>query len=273
MRRMPEPAAGAVSSASSARGAPPWLPARVAADWSDLAARDAGPRCEPAVPEALPEPAARWLRRAVPLDAGYPSVVEFGLHGRIRIGRPRPFTAVQVLAPGAGYIWAVRTRLLGLPVTGFDRWTRGTGEMRHRILGRLPLVQASGPDLTRSAAGRLAAESVMWPPAALDPAIEWRQLGTDSVMMRVPVAGTAHEVTLTIGPDGRLLGVRVPRWARRGRGPYRERMFVVDVRHEEAFAGVLIPARIVAGYADEEPFIAQTVDRVTPGLRTEARSG
>ncbi|MGR6999300.1 DUF6544 family protein [Yinghuangia aomiensis] len=134
-------------------------------------------RCEPAVLEALPAPAARWLRRVVPTGAVYPSVVEFGLHGRIRIGGWRPFTAVQVLAPNAGYVWAVRTRLLGLPVTGFDRWTRGTGEMRHQVLGRLPLVQAVGPDLTRSALGRLAAESVMWPPAVLDPAIEWRQLG------------------------------------------------------------------------------------------------
>lgn len=265
--------AGGRPAVPTAGSGPGWLPGAVADDWSALLADDGKLRCESAAADALPAPAARWLRRAVPTGVAYPPVVELGLHGRIRIGRWRAFTAVQVLAPRTGYIWAAHTRLLGLPVTGFDRWTRGTGEMQHRVLRRLPLVRAAGPDLTRSAAGRLAAELVLWPPAALHPAIGWRQTGADSVLMRVPIADTVHEVTLAIDADGRLSRVSVPRWARKGRGPYGERMFVVDVRQEAAFDGVLVPARIVAGYADEEPFIAQTVDHVSPGHRADAPTG
>jgi len=83
--------------------------------------------------------------------------------GEIRLGSWRRFSATQVLAPPTGFIWAANTRLFGLPVSGYDRYSSGTGQMRRRLLGVVPVMVAQGPDVTRSAAGRLAGEGVLVP--------------------------------------------------------------------------------------------------------------
>jgi hypothetical protein len=44
-------------------------------------------------------------------------------------------------------------------VTGHDRLSSGTGEMRWRLLRLIPGMTAAGPDITRSAYGRLAGGS------------------------------------------------------------------------------------------------------------------
>jgi Family of unknown function (DUF6544) len=51
--------------------------------------------------------------------------------------------------------------------------------MRWRLLGRIPVMSASGTDVDRSAAGRVALDATLVPPAFLDPTVSWRQ-GTDA---------------------------------------------------------------------------------------------
>jgi hypothetical protein len=41
-------------------------------------------------------------------------------------------------------VWAATARLLGLTVTRFDRFTRGSGHMRCRRLGAVPVMAAEG---------------------------------------------------------------------------------------------------------------------------------
>jgi hypothetical protein len=83
--------------------------------------------------------------------------------GEIKLnGTWRSFRAAQ-LSSRSGYIWAATLRVAGLPVQGYDRFTGTTGEMRWRVLGLFPLVKAAGHDVSRSAAGRLAAEVVLTP--------------------------------------------------------------------------------------------------------------
>jgi hypothetical protein len=102
----------------------------------------------------LPEPARRWLTHAI--AAGTPRWSSVGLsrRGQIRLDSWRPFTARQVFAPPHGFVWAATARIGGLPVTGFDRYSSGVGQMRWRLLGLFPVMSSAGPDVTRSAAGR-----------------------------------------------------------------------------------------------------------------------
>jgi hypothetical protein len=53
-------------------------------------------------------------------------------------------------------------------ISGFDQYVAGQGQMRWRLLRLLPMVQAQGPDLSRSAAGRVVGEAI-WLPTALLP--------------------------------------------------------------------------------------------------------
>jgi hypothetical protein len=52
--------------------------------------------------------------------------------------------------------------------------------MVHRAFGRIPLVNETGADFTRSAAGRLVSEMIWTPAVALDPAVTWMPVDDDT---------------------------------------------------------------------------------------------
>ncbi|MFC4909579.1 DUF6544 family protein [Actinomadura gamaensis] len=219
-------------------------------DWARLAA-PSGPvgLFTPEHAQRLPTAARRWLLHAIAPGTPLLSAAHLAMHGRIRIGgRWWPFEAEQVLKPFQGFVWTATARLAGLPVTGFDRYRDGRGEMRWRMLGRLPLLSASGPDVSRSAAGRLAAEFVLAPAAALSPAIQWEEVDQLRAIAHVSVDPGVHPVTLTVHPCGTLVSVTTPRWGDPGGDGYGEHVFGVRVRQERTFGGFTVPALARAGW-------------------------
>ncbi|MDF5755062.1 DUF6544 family protein [Spongiactinospora sp. TRM90649] len=218
--------------------------------WNGLLA-EAGPGApfDPASADRLPEPIGRWLRHAI--EPGTPArrVVSLAMHGTIRLGGRHPFRARQMLAPRRGFVWAATARLARvLPVTGFDLYAGGRGEMRWRIAGAVPIMSASGRDIARSAAGRLACEFVLAPATALDPAVEWHGLDGTRAVASVPVGDERFEVTLTVAPSGALRSVTVPRWGDPDRTGYGLHDFGVECEGEATFSGFTVPATLRGGW-------------------------
>jgi hypothetical protein len=248
----------------------PRLPEAVRRDWQGLAAqRNATERFDPASVAALPEPARRWLTHAIAPGTPLRYRVELDQHGEIKLGSWRRFQARQILAPRDGYIWAVTTHVFGLPIHGYDRLTHGTGDMHHRLLGRIPVVSSSGPDHTRSAAARLVIETIWTPAAALAPEVTWEATGEDQTRMVTTFGGRTYAVTITVTPTGALEKVTIPRWASVDKEPYREHLFVAECHDEGTFDGYTVPVRVTAGYDDgadrwpESAFIRQTIDHAS----------
>jgi hypothetical protein len=217
-------------------------------EWLQLATAGARPPgFDAGMTAALPEPARRWLAHAIAPGIPLWQVVRLTMRGQIRLGQWRPFTATQVLAPPGGYIWAATARVAGLPVTGYDRLSSGTGEMRWRLLHVIPVMTAAGPDVTRSAYGRLAGEIV------LIPTIFQRTTWTDG---KHPDTTTAtwqfgedtETADLRIGDDGQVLEVMVNRWGNPGGEPFGRYPFGVSVESETEFSGITIPSRFTAGW-------------------------
>mgnify|MGYP007051656847 CR=1 FL=1 len=167
--------------------------------------------------------------------------------GQIRLGAWRPFTAVQLLAPGRGFIWAATTRIGRFPVSGYDRFTTGSGEMRWLIGGLVPVVSSTGRDVSESAAGRLAGESIFVPTTF--PYARWD--GDEfTAAARWTVAGREETVCLDIAEDGALLGLRMLRWGNPGGRGFGRYPFVVTVAAERTFAGMTIASQIRASWDD-----------------------
>lgn len=206
-------------------------------------------RFDPEMVTALPEPTRRWLRHAIAPGTPLHSAAVLEMTGRIRLGRWLPFRAGQVQAPPDGYVWAARATLGPLAVTGYDRYADGVGEMRWRLFGRAPVVTAAGTDLDRSAAGRLALDAIFVPTACLGPAVTWHP-GSDenSAVAEWSVRGLALRPEITVGPDGALLSVTMPRWANPNREPWGEYPFGGIIEEEAEIRGVRIPRRVRAGY-------------------------
>jgi hypothetical protein len=217
-------------------------------DW-ELLARSAKPpeAFDPSMLTDLPEPARRWLTHAIAPGTPLWGSVVLTMRGEIRLGSWRPFTARQVLAPPRGFIWAATARFLGLPVTGFDRYSSGSGQMDWRLGGLVPVMTATGPDVTRSAAGRLAGETALapttfraatWTPGADD----------DRTVVTWRIDDQEESAEFQVDADGRLLGVVMQRWGNPDGAPFGRHPFGVAIEAEETFAGVTIGSVLRAGW-------------------------
>ena len=235
-------------------------------DWAGLVAGPATHRRSSAdTVGGLPEPARRWLTHAIAPGTPLWSSVVLTMRGQIRLGSWRRFTAREVLAPSRGFIWAATARIAGLPLTGFDRHTAGVGQMRWSLFGLLPVVRASGVDITRSNAGRLAGEAVLWLPTACSAAAWAGGPDADTAVATWRLGDLDDAVHLRVGSTGRLEEFWLPRWGNpdgKGFGRY---PFGGLVEAERAFDGVTIAAQVRAGWwwgtdrQDEGEFFRATI--------------
>ena len=226
---------------------PPRAAHRARAAWAELAAPTPDPApFDPADVAALPAAARRYLTHALAPGTPLRQSVEVSMVGQIRLGGGWwPFTARQVISP-AGYVWAADARLHHVPVLGYDRYSGGTGEMRWRALGLLPVVHATGPDVTRSAAGRLASEIALLPTAYAG--ATWSEAGPDTAVAAWGAGAEEQRVELRTDSSGRLLEVFLQRWGDPDGGAFDRVPFGVALEQERTYDGITVPTVVRAGW-------------------------
>jgi hypothetical protein len=230
---MAEPAATRTDATRPDRGRtthlPPGLIGDVRGDWADVGAPTGAPaRFEPGMAADLPEPVRRWLTHAI--APGTPLLTSVELATR-------------------GFVWAAKTRMYGLPVAGFDRYSRYTGQMRWQLLGALPVRGSDGPDVTRGAADRHAGEVlIVAPAAALSQQVKWRAVDADQAVARIKVGSGFHEVTITVAASGALTSIAMSRWGATAAGPYAVRVYGAELGSEATYDGFTIPGAVIAGW-------------------------
>jgi hypothetical protein len=221
------------------------------ADWVALgASTDEFRVFDPVLVADLPEPVQRWLVHTVAPGAALLTGVDAEWTGHLHLGRSwRLFYARHRATKDGGFIWAARTRQAGLPVTGFDRFTRDEGEMRWRLLRRVRLASAAGEEVTRSVAGRHAAEVFAFvPPVALDPSIRWEEVDHLRATAHLMVGGEEQTVTLGFDPIGRLRQVETDRWGTPPGEEFGLHRFGALLGEERRFDGYLVPTEVVVGW-------------------------
>ena len=118
----------------------------------------------PEMVESLPDVAQRYLLHAIQPGTPLARRVELKMSGMLKPNDDAPwmpFQATQILTAGRGFIWKAKAKAVGpvfMRVT--DHYAAGEGRMRVALLGLLPMVNASNPDIAKSAAGRLMGEYV-----------------------------------------------------------------------------------------------------------------
>lgn len=215
----------------------------------------------------LPEPARRYLEHAIAPGRPLVSAVRLRMHGEIKLKGWCPFRAEQVIDRARGMIWNANVRMGGLPVTGFDRLVQGAGEMRWKMLGLFPVLQAAGADVTRSAAGRLLAELVWLPSAFAHGDVRWESSGASRLTARLAVQGQEGAIDFGIDEGGGLRSLSLLRWGNPGGGAFQELPFGGVAEAERTFHGFTIPTRLTVGwhfggerFEREGAFVKMTVD-------------
>jgi hypothetical protein len=205
---------------------------------------------------ALPPPAARWLRRVLPPGTPLVETVTVAMHGQIKLGpRWMPFTADQIIRAGCGFVWRpiVGGRLIRF--VGADMLDPDHARMEFRLHGLIPVVRATGPDTARSAAGRLAAETVAWLPQAATPqaGARWTPIDGCHAAVALDTPTGSVDVRVGVGDDGRLRSVLLDRWNDSADPPSRQ-PFGGDVTGElETSTGVMVAGSGTVGWGFETP--------------------
>jgi uncharacterized protein DUF6544 len=220
----------------------------------------------------IPEPARRYLQHAIAHVTPLASAVRLKMHGEIEVGRWLPFTAEQVIHAERGFVWKATAHLAGVPVLrGFDRLVADKGEMRWHLFGVIPIIFASGPGITRSAAGRMQAESMWLPSVFVHAATTWNASDSRHATIMFGARPDAHPIEFEIDETGRLHELRMRRWGNPGGGPFRFENFGVVMAAERTFGGYTIPSQIRGGWyfgsprfdSDGEFFRATITTRLT----------
>ena len=112
-------------------------------------------------------------------------------------------------------VWRAVVRLYGIPIRGGDTFLDGGGAMRWKLFGILPIVNASGPNITRSAAGRVNVESIWVPSVLCGQDVSWTSLGALHCHARFAAHNEMAEIDYEIEENGGLKAVSMPRWGNR----------------------------------------------------------
>ena len=214
--------------------------------------------CTPTVKEA-----EAYLSHAITEDAPLASVVRLHMTGEIKMKRWLPFTATQVVRVDRGFIWQARVKTGLTFISGFDRYVDGAGEMQWKILGLIPVMSSSTPDISRSSGDRYAIERVLLPSAFCRPEVTWTSQDS-GISLQAP---GISQITLDVASSGAMRSVSMLRWGNPDGGEFGLFPFGGFVDEETTWGGYTIPSRLRVGwnfgcdrFAEGEFFRAQITD-------------
>ena len=176
----------------------------------------------------LPSVAARYLRAMGVVGRPRPWSLRAHLTGRFRLRPTAPWLPMDAWHYDSGVEVArlFRMRLLMgrvLPMWGWDTYLAGSGRMRGRALGLVPVADGSGPEFDVGELTTWLNDAVLMAPGMLlHPRVSWAGAGDDAVRVEVTDAGR------TVGAEVHLDGQGLPRdfrsrdrWADLPGGPVR----------------------------------------------------
>jgi hypothetical protein len=194
-----------------------------AAAWDDLTSGTTSAGVfDSATLEVLPDPARRFLASSVKHGVDLVPIVVLEMEGEIRLKDWTGFHGRQVLRAGDGFVWEAVAGNPLLSVRGGDSYWQGRGALDFKLWGVIPIVRNSGPEVDKSAAGRLAGETVVWVPQALTPqmGVSWTPFDADSATVAVPVPEGVVDVTVSVDQRGHPSRITMERWGDPGQEPY-----------------------------------------------------
>jgi hypothetical protein len=205
-------------------------------------------RFEAAQTIGLPDAAQRYLQHAIALGTPLASAVQLKTHGEINLKGWHPFKAEEVISRSRGMTWRATIKLHGISIRGGDSFIDGRATMLWKLFGIIPMVNASGPDISRSTAGRVNLESIWLPSALCSPEVTWAALDSGHCHARFTAHNETAEIDFSIDDAGRLQAVNMPRWGNPDGGEFGYFNCGGFVEQEGSFGGYTIPTRMRVGW-------------------------
>ena len=169
----------------------------------------------PVVTEAdlrhLPAPVANYVRRSGAIGRPRVTVMHAVMHGRIRSGPDAPwmpFAAEQVNSFAGKWrrLFFMDATMRGLPVDVLHVYDGGHATMRARVCSLIPVVDASGTDMSRAERVTVVNDICVLAPGVLPFAdAVWEEVDARRARAVFHIDGQDVHVELAFGEDGDLL--------------------------------------------------------------------
>lgn len=166
--------------------------------------------------DALPAPAARYLRFAIPDGAAPVLRARIEHRGELRLAPDAawsPFRSVQhVTTRPPGFVWDAAVDMM--PLVGVrvrDSYVHGVGRMRASIGGLVTMADGRGPSIDAGSLQRWLAEAP-WYPTALLPGrwVRWEPVDDSTARAVVTDGALRVSVELTVNARGELTRMYTP---------------------------------------------------------------
>jgi hypothetical protein len=218
--------------------------------WQALAALPGGEGVfAPELVQDLPDPAQRYFLHAIRPGVPLATRLHWRYTGAMKPGKDAPEMALradQIIVAGRGFVWKTVAQNGALVMTGADHYFDGAARMRIYLYDLIPIVNAAGPEVTRSSLGRLLVECIAIPSALL-PGPNVRIEAVDAAHFRAVLTVGADVTALTIRVDetGRVQELAMPRWGNQtDDGHYELIPYGAIIEDERTFGGYTIPSRM-----------------------------
>ena len=196
------------------------------------------------------------------------------MHGEFTVGSSNKSKMVdvkckQIIAPLHGFVWQVKSTRGLLRFSGSDGLDSNHCWSRMWLMGLWPLRQKNRHDnITKSAFGRMIAESTIWSLAALLPQkkVNWEQISNSKIRVTVSTKLINQQVDITVDPSsGKPSEIVFPRWS--NANPMKQfqfQSFGAQVSSFKEIQGFMVPMNIEAGNhygtKDYSPFYKMVID-------------
>lgn len=198
-----------------------------------------------------PEPVRRFFTHSIAPGTPLARSVQLKQTGSMQ---PRPgaarfdLTATETLAPPFGLVWQATTKIGPLPFWILDTHFEGAGRLRGTVLG-IPVMRASGTDVSRSSRHRVVAESLWIPPVLLPHrGVVWTAETDETIRARLVVDDEPIDVRLTLHPDGAVRELFMQRYGNVGTPDWAHIPYGYAVEAESVFGGYTIASKVRGGW-------------------------
>jgi len=158
----------------------------------------------------LPPPVQRYLRTTGVVGLPRVRYLHARMHGRIRSGadaRWMPLSAEQhnFFDGEPQRLFYMNASMFGIPLQGLHRYVGPSASMLVKVAGVIPVVNASGPDMTKAETVTLLNDmSIMAPSTLIDPRIEWEAIDARTVRATFTNGGQSIRAALEFNDAGDL---------------------------------------------------------------------
>lgn len=201
----------------------------------------------------LPEPARRYFLHAIQPGTPLASRLHWRYSGSLRPNERMPWLSLradQILVKERGFVWRARAWKGPLLLTASDHYQDGRGRMRIALFGLIPIINATGPDVSKSALARLLVEGIALPSMLLPgPHVQIDPVDDTHFAAKIHLYGETTPVTIAVDSEGQPREVTLPRWGNATDDQtYRYIPYGATITEGRAFGGYTIPTRITAGW-------------------------